>query len=358
MASTPGAEGGSVATEFPVTALEETILSQPDAISRAITDNLDKLRAASTLVAAARRVRLTGVGASWHAALIGEMLLRSIGIDARATHAYELATYPTNFDPHELLVALSHRGGTSYVAHALRRARQSGLKVVAVTGQGAAIVDAEVIVEAAPRERGTTHTVSFTAAIAVLSAITARCEPRSPIAAALPALPECARAMLASRDTARDVAAVIVNERRLALLLGAGVCHPIARGGALSLKEAAHLAAEGNHLEDGLHGGLHGLNPGDVLIQLSPDGPASERHADLARVADVIGFERWKIGGAADGARWHTSLPDIPEIATAIPAAIPLQWLALECALRSGHNPDVFRRDDERWDRAYAAIDL
>ena len=358
MTGLPSESAGGVAEERRVSALEDTILGQPEALAAAVTDNLDKLRTASAMIAAARRVRLTGVGASYHAALVGELMLRSIGIDARAMHAFELATFSTNFDPNELVVVFSHRGGKSYSARALQRASQSGMKTVVITGRDSSLTQADVVIETVPQERSATHSASFTAAMAVIATLSARCEPRSPLAAAAPTLPECVRAMLASRETARSVAEVVAQPGRRTLLLGAGGCHAIARGGALSLKEAAYVVAEGNHLEDGLHGGLHGLFPGDVVVQLAPDGITNERQADLSRVADTIGFERWKIGGQPDGARWHTPLPDVPDVIAPIPATVPLQWLALETALRLGSDPDAFRRDDERWDRAYAAITL
>jgi glucosamine--fructose-6-phosphate aminotransferase (isomerizing) len=350
--------GSGVAQEPRVYALEETIAGQPDAIAHAITSNFDTLRAAATLIGGARRVRLSGVGASGHAALVGEHMLRSIGVDARSTHAFDLATYPTNFDPGDVLIIISHRGGKTFSARALQRAVHAGLKTIAIVGKGGSLSGADVTIETVPLEESSTHTASFTAAMAVLAALTARCEPASPLAPAVARLQEAVRAMLGSRDTAREVAQIMTEPERRTLITGAYGNHATARGGALSVKEAAYLVVEGNHLEDALHGGMHGLNAGDVLVQIAPDGPSDDRQADLAVVADVLGLQRWKIGGQRDGARWHSPLPDAPEMITPILATIPLQWLALECALARGTNPDVFRRDDPDWDKAFSSIAL
>lgn len=350
--------GSGVAQEPRIFALEETIASQPEAISQAITSNFDAIRAAAALVAAARRVRLSGVGASGHAALVGEHMLRSIGIDARTTHAFDLATYPTNFDPGDVLIVISHRGGKTFSARALQRAVHAGLKSIAITGQGGALTGADVHIETVPLEQSSTHTASFTAAMAVLAAMTARCEPRSPLAPAVAGLQESVRAMLTSRDIAREVAAEMIATDRRTLVTGAYGNHAVARGGALSVKEAAYLVIEGNHLEDALHGAMLALNPGDVLVQIAPEGPSDDRQADLAVVADAIGLQRWKIGGRRDGSRWHSPLPDVPEMIAPILATIPLQWLALECALARGTNPDVFRRDDPDFDKAFSSIAL
>lgn len=353
MTSSDAVRGSSVAERAPVTALEESILSQPAAVAAALTSNADAIRTASAMVAAARRVRLCGVGASGHAAQVGEHLMRSVGIDARAVNAYDLAVYPTNFEPGELLIVFTHRGGVNYTSRALGRAIRAGLKTIAITGRDADGVRADVNIATTPRERSATHTVSFTSAMAVTAEICARCEPRSALASALASLPEHLRAVLTSRAIAADVAREMVMPDRRTLICGAGALHPIARGGALSVKEAAYLVVEGNHLEDSIHGGLHGLNPGDVLIQLAPDGASNDRNDDLADIADALRLLRWKIGGPPLRARWHTPLPAVPEAISPIIATVPLQWLALECALSRGTDPDVFRRDDPHFLAAY-----
>ena len=67
------------------------IAARPAAIADAITANFDTIRPAAALTIAARRVRLCGVGTSASAALVGEYLLRLVGIDARVSTATPLA---------------------------------------------------------------------------------------------------------------------------------------------------------------------------------------------------------------------------------------------------------------------------
>lgn len=353
MSSSETGAGSALAEQVRSTALEETILAQPGSVPTALTANADAIRTASAMIAASRRVRLCGVGASGHAAQVGEHLLRSIGIDARAVNAFDLAIYPTNFDPGELLIVYTHRGGTNYSTRALSRAIRAGLKTIAITGRDAEGVRADVSIATVPRERSSTHTASFTAAMAVTAALCARCEPRAPLASALPALGEYLRAVLPSREMAAEVAAVMAEPQRRTLICGAGALHPIARGGALAVKEAAYLVVEGTHIEDAIHGGLHGLNPHDVLIQIAPDGAANDRHDDLAEIADALQLQRWKIGGPPVRARWHTPLPAVPETLAPLVASVPLQWLALECARERGTDPDLFRRDDPLFEAAF-----
>ncbi|HMM41304.1 MAG TPA: hypothetical protein PKA95_05335, partial [Thermomicrobiales bacterium] len=111
--------------------LEQLIHAQPELVSTAITANFDAIRESATLVAAARRVRLAGAGHSAAVAEVGEHLLRSVGIDARATHAFDLATYPPGFDASDLLVAVASGEDRAFASRAVQRASHAGLPSVA-----------------------------------------------------------------------------------------------------------------------------------------------------------------------------------------------------------------------------------
>ena len=162
--------------------------------------------------------------------------------------------------------------------------------------------------------------------------------------------------MLPSRETARDVANEIVAGKRRVLLAGAGISLPVANAGALLLREMAHLPADGIHLEDALHSGIAALRPDDIVIEIAPEGLSEDRHADLARMADAIGVQRWKIGGAPVHARWYTLLPSIAEIATPLASFVPLQWLALELALALGLDPDTTGGGDPLVAEAFSRV--
>lgn len=349
--------GNAETTHGPeITALEAMILGQPDAIRDMITSNLDQLRAAMAIVAGSRRIRITGTGASFFAAAAGEWMFREIGINALAARSFELARYTTGFEPGDVLIVISHNGTSSSSIAALQRASRSGLKTIGITGPGHHLQAADVVVETALEERSAVHTASSTTAMAAIAAIAARFEPQSELASALPSLPETMRSLLETRPTAREVAAAVASEQPRVMLTGGAGLYATALSGALLAKKAAHILVEGAHIEDALHGSLLGVHPNDLLVQLAPEGPSTERNADLARVADTIGLHRWKIGGKAGTARWHTPLPNVPEVITPLLTAIPLQWFALETALQLGTDPDAFRHDENRFAEAFSQI--
>lgn len=308
--------------------LERLILAQPELVSAAITANFAAIREAATLVAAARRVRLAGAGHSAAVAETGAHLLRSVGIDARAGHAFDMAMYPPGFDANDLLIAVASGEDRAYASRTVQRANHAGLPSIAVVAPRGRISNATVTIQAGPDEELPTGLVSLPAGIAALAAIAGRFEPRAPLAASLPALREAVRAALVSRDVATGVAASLAEPGRRVLLVAAGPDLPVAHAAALALAETGGRLAVAQAVEDAMLGGLKALRTGDLVVQIAPAGAAEARHGDLARVCSAVGIGRWRIGGAADGAQWHTVLPAVDEALSPLVAAIPLLWLA------------------------------
>jgi glucosamine 6-phosphate synthetase-like amidotransferase/phosphosugar isomerase protein len=319
-----------------VAAIEEAITRQPDAVSETITSNFDGIRAAAALVAAGRRVRLCGVGPGMEVAFIAEHMLRSIGIDARAANAYDLAVYPANFDPGDLFIGVFQGNDKTWPARVLQRAIHAGLKTVAVGPREGVPHGSEVTIETIEQERLPIQPGAFTAVLAVLAATAARFEPRSPLAAAVPGLREIIRSTLGSRDTAREVAAMVAALEPRLLIVGAAADAGVARAAAGMVRRLALLPAEALHLEDAIASHLAGLRAGDLLVQIAPAGPSEERFAELARIAEEAEVNCWRIGASGTGCRWQTPLPVVPEVVTPIASIVPLQWLALECAIARG----------------------
>lgn len=309
--------------------LERIILAQPDLVSAAVTDNFDAIREAAALVTGARRVRLAGSGHCAAVADVGAYLLRSIGIDARSTHAFDIATYPPGFDASDLLIAVSSGEDRSYASRAVQRASHAGLPSIAIVAPAGRISNATVTLQVGSEEESLTGLSILPAGIAAIGAIAARIEPRSALAESLPALPEAVRVTLASRDVAAEVRSLLAAPTRRSLVVAAGPSMPLARSAALAFAETGGILAGAYHLEDAMLGGIGVLKREDLIVQLAPTGPADGRHRDLARVCAAAGIERWRIGGDADGARWHTDLPAIDEALSPIAAAIPLLWLSL-----------------------------
>ena len=106
--------------------MHDAVLAQPQAIARVISEERGNIQRLADLVLEASRVHVVGIGTSWHAALVGEDLLRNHGgrEDARAWNSYEFCDRPPSLSGDDLVIVLSHRGTKTYSARALEaRAR-------------------------------------------------------------------------------------------------------------------------------------------------------------------------------------------------------------------------------------------
>lgn len=274
---------------------KEAVFSQPDWLRRVATD--------------ARlpegRVAYTGCGTSYNAAQTG----------GQAVEALDAAISPPDTD---VLVCVSHEGTTRMTREA---AAAFDGKTVAVTAVEASPLVAECDVAISmpgPPEESYCHTRGYTCAVATLAAL------RGDDVAWLPSEVEEA--------LRQDVGEPPLGR---ALVAGAGPAWPTAQEAALKLREGAHLPAEAHHTEELLHGHLAAID--ETVRAYVLDGP---RSADAVRALEVLGC--------------HTTL-----VPTRHPVVdiVFFQLLMLAAAEARGVNPDVIRRDDDRWERARAAYD-
>src|SRR5262249_44325964 len=118
--------------------MHDAIYAQPGALRLVGRGNERALAEAAGRLRAAPHVLVTGVGTSWHAALVGERLLGDIGrlgLRARAIHAFDLMAYGPAPDAGTAVIVVSHRGTSRYARQTLERAKANGAVGVAVTGK-------------------------------------------------------------------------------------------------------------------------------------------------------------------------------------------------------------------------------
>jgi glucosamine--fructose-6-phosphate aminotransferase (isomerizing) len=254
------------------------------------------------------RVVTTGCGTSFHAALTSRC----------AVQALELVLDPPAAD---LLLAVSHEGDTPLTLEAARAFEGPKWAVTGKPDSPLADLCDEVLVATPEVERSWCHTASYTCAVATLAAL--RGEDVS-------WLPDAVARALDEREP--------VSEHERWLVAGAGRDYPTALEAALKLREGAFVAAEGHHTEQLLHGHLGAIDEHVRCFVLEGEGRAAERASDAVAALRELGCE-----------------------ATLVPTRHPVvdivrfQLLTLDLADARGVNPDLIRRDDERWERARAA---
>jgi glucosamine--fructose-6-phosphate aminotransferase (isomerizing) len=322
--------------------LRETIESQPDLARRLLTS----LPEAARRLRGARRVFVVGTGTSFHGALVGQYLLRSVGLDAWAVPAFEFACYPPRLTGEEGLVLVSHRGTKRFSQAALGRARRMTERWVVITGEGSPIEGPEVVWTTS-QERSPVHTASHLGAMIRLAQVAVSLATEPPDwARQLDRLPAAIEAVVGLREQMATVAARLDLDRTVHFV-GGGPARATALEGALKIREAAYVAAEGHDVEGILHGPLISLQPGQSAVLIAQPGPSLERTQELASALDDIGLTTVAVGPAAAAvtAAIQIKTPLFDESLAPVTNVVPLQWLAYEASRRRGVDADSFRRD-------------
>jgi glutamine---fructose-6-phosphate transaminase (isomerizing) len=254
------------------------------------------------------RVVYTGCGTSFHAAL-------SAGA---AVQALDAVVQPPEAD---LLVLVSHEGATPLTLEAARAfAGPKWLVTGRAEGPIAELCE-EVIVATPAIERSWCHTASYTSTVAALAAL--RGEDIS-------WLPDAVAQALQANERA--------SEHDRWLVAGPGSEQATVLEAALKLREGAFVAAEAHHTEQLLHGHLAAVDESVRCFVLDGEGRAAERALDAVAALRALGC-------------------DVTLVPTRHPVVdiVRFHLLVLELATAGGLNPDLIRRDDERWARARAA---
>src|SRR5439155_770581 len=150
------------------TGLESQIRSQPQELDRLATHPLG--HEAVERLAQCRRIWLVGTGTSLHAAELGAVMLYEAGRAAQAIPSMHFVNWAPPVDHRDGMVLISHNAGqeTAYAAAAYQQAKDAGLRVLAITRQGADLPDD---VETVPKEGSETYTVSYKTDFLLLSRI-------------------------------------------------------------------------------------------------------------------------------------------------------------------------------------------
>jgi glucosamine--fructose-6-phosphate aminotransferase (isomerizing) len=336
----------------------DAIFAQPEAFVRVLVKNGTAVDEFAAGASSCERLFFAGMGTSYHAARIGEHLLREYGggLDVRAIHSFDFALYGPELTPGDCVVALSHRGTKRYTARALERAVESGCRTALVSGEGGS-VQTDAVFRTVAQERSAAHTVSYTAAISVLAHLAGRIgyhrtgSETLTVAFLRNELPAALGTALGTEERVEALAREHVGRRRI-WLIGGGPSAVTAEEVALKIKETSYLQAEGMSTEAMLHGPFQCVEAEDLFVLIAPAGAAQERTLEVAELVAEIGGACLVVGDGPPERTDSLAVPEVPEPFSALTCLLPLQLFAYHLALARGTNPDSFRVDDPRFARA------
>ncbi|HPC83121.1 MAG TPA: glutamine--fructose-6-phosphate transaminase (isomerizing) [Thermoanaerobaculaceae bacterium] len=303
-----------------------------------------------------REVRLVACGTSWHAALVGKFYLERLArVRCEVDYASEFRYREPLLDPATLVIGITQSGETADTIAALQLARASGCTLAAVCNVRGAhaerLADFRLPTHAGP-EIGVASTKAFTTQLAALLALALAWRAArgletpgtSGLAERAGALPYDLEGALRVAPQVAAVAAELEHASD-ALYLGRGVLYPLALEGALKLKEISYLHAEGYPAGEMKHGPIALLDENFPVIALCPPGELEDKVRSNIEEVRARRAPVYVLGDAEDArlgslARQVIPLQPLPWPLQPIVAAVPLQLLAYEVAVRRGCDVD------------------
>jgi len=308
---------------------------------------------------AARRITIVACGTSYHAGLVGRLLLeRWAGLRVEVDIASEWRHREPDVGRGDLVLGITQSGETADTIGALRLARERGANVLALTNVPGSQVTREagaVLLTDAGTEVGVAATKTFVTQVALLAALARQLGAARGILSDLAAdrlddelqrLPAVVAAARAAAEQPIARAAERWSEEPFFLFLGRQAGLPVALEGALKLKEIAYIPCDAYAAGEMKHGPIALLREGTPVVVVATASPVLDKlRSNVAEVkargAHVLAIATEGAAGAiADESDELVLVPATDPLLSPIPAIVPLQLLAHRIACARGLDPD------------------
>ena len=344
--------------------MEKEIYEQPNAILNTLDgrvggdDVLENIfgEGSNDLFAKVKRIQITACGTSLHAGRVAANWFSAIaGLPTQIDYASEYRYKNPYVDKNTLLVTISQSGETADTLAALRYAKdQKYLASLAIcnvpTSSLARESDFLLLTNAGP-EIGVASTKAFTTQLVALMLLTLSLAKasdtnpklRSRVIQALRQMPDIVEKSLELKGDIVDIASEIAQQDN-ALFLGRGMFYPIAKEGALKLKEISYIHAEAYPAGELKHGPLALIDERMPVVAIAPEHELAEKLVSNLEEVKARGGALYVFGNAKEKLSLergkYISMPECDFLLTPILYTIPLQILSYEVALIRGTDID------------------
>ena len=344
--------------------MEKEIFEQPDSVQKALEGRVTKKGTRDGIFGAGfekkleniENIQIVACGTSYHAGRIFEYWSHKfLGINCRVDYGSEYQYQEPVKSKKTLLVTISQSGETADTLASLKFARKTDdpltLTICNVANSSLCRESQYTLLTNAGPEIGVASTKAFVTQLASLNLLlltlmkVKKAKPGTikNIASSLIELPDQLAQTLKMVDTYKDVAKLLFK-RNSTLFLGRGLYFPIAREGALKLKEISYIHAEAYPAGELKHGPLALIDKNMPVIALVPDNEHLDKITSnieevAARKGKVITIGPLKKTTLnKDGG--HIKIPKTLDLLNPIICVVPLQLISYYTALLKGTDVD------------------
>jgi glutamine---fructose-6-phosphate transaminase (isomerizing) len=319
----------------------------------------------SWIQAARSEIVIAASGSSRHAGMVAELSIEDLsGVAVDVEYASEYCYRSERALKNAAVLVVSQSGETADTLAALRKARLAGHPTLAITNVADSTMAAEATVSfptMAGRERAIPATKSFTAQLlnlhllALLIAESKQTINPAELKERLAQVANLPARISAQLEGWNEAMHVIAHQYRTAsnfLFLGRGIHYPIAREGALKLKESAYLHAEGYPSGELKHGPNALVAEGTPLVMIATvdrsDPESIERYQKVVHLmrdmreqgADILAVANAGDEVVAALATHAVFVEEMSDALLPICEVIPLQLLSYFMAINHGIDVD------------------
>ncbi len=342
------------------------IFDQPKAIADTLigrlSDNnqilLDELHMTDAEIRDIKRISVIACGTAYHAGMVAKYAIEKwakVPVDVEIASEYRYRD--PIVDKNSLVIAISQSGETMDLLMAVRHAKASGARVLAVCNTNSSTIpresDAVLYTHAGPEIAVASTKAFLTQIVAVYLIGLKLAQVNGALTDAqvrdlyneMLELPGQVEQILETVEPLRELTRKFATNNTV-LFLGRGIEYPVALEGALKLKELAYIHAEGFAGGELKHGPIALIEEGTAVIAILP--AADEHQLDekmlsniqevKARGARVIVIA--EEGAEVIGAEHIIRIPASSPLFQPVLATVPLQVFAYEIAVARGTDVD------------------
>ncbi len=344
--------------------MQKEIFEQPEAVRSALSGRLHENDIPDAIFGAnakgifdnTKEVQIVACGTSYHAGMVAKYWIEElVGIPCQVEVASEMRYRRSVVNKGTLFLTLSQSGETADTLAAMRGLNSdnySGKLVICNVPESSLVREADlVLLTHAGPEIGVASTKAFTTQLVALLMLV-QCLGRryatnidnEQIVQALRALPQTLEQVL-QQDEAIAKLAHRFDEKEHALFLGRGIHYPIAREGALKLKEISYIHAEAYPAGELKHGPLALVDKNMPVVAIAANDHVLEKL--ISNLQEVRARQGELIVFAERGVDLHSNkditvieIPPVGHILAPITFSVLLQLLAYHVAVLKGTDVD------------------
>ncbi len=345
--------------------MKKEIFEQADAVAKTLEGRLGKNHVLDAIFGTGsrerfekvKRIHITACGTSYHAALLAQYWLESFAkLPTHVEIASEFRYRENVVEPDTLFISISQSGETADTLAALRKARENKnyLTTLAICNvpESSLVRESELsLMTRAGPEIGVASTKAFTTQLVVLLMLTAVLsrfngvpEHENYIVEQLLQIPKAMNHILTLDSEIKNWVYDLIDKEHM-LYLGRGTQYPIAKEGALKMKELSYIQAEAYPAGELKHGPLALVDATMPVIAVVPNNELLEKLKSNLQEVRTRGGKLYLFADKEASLEVESDIrvikmAHVDDLIAPIIYVIPLQLLAYYVAVGRGTDVD------------------